>query len=85
MTTGLFCVTASDGDDGRTWVSWWTNPAHRRQGLATREVRAFLVRRRVEVWALIRPWNRASIALAARLGFTLVAADEENLTYRWTP
>lgn len=66
------------------FLSWWTDPKFRGQGLATAAVAAFLADSgRVEEWALIRPWNPASIAVAEKCGFTLVEGDDENLTYRW--
>lgn len=66
-------------------MSWGVRPGHRGRGLGTKTLRAALATETSELWALIRPWNMASIALAERAGFVLVEATEENLTYRWTP
>lgn len=82
--TGNVQITCFE-DEGRTWVSWWVRPGHRGRGLGTEALRSFLATETGERWAMIRPWNRASIALAERAGFVLAEATEENLTYRWTP
>lgn len=67
--------------DGKVWLHWWIHEDYRRAGRATLAMFSFLSETPLPAYALIRPWNIASIALAVSLGGIKIEEDEENVLF----
>lgn len=73
--------------NGNANVSYWTYPAHRKQGIATRAVRllcqlAFTEFGIVTLEALIDPDNASSMRIVTTNGFVMTGQREGRMLYQ---